>query len=292
MLIVIADNLVEEAVEELRKSGDVSYRPENLEEAVKEADVLVVRSATKVTRELIAEAGKLKMVARAGIGLDNIDVEACKEKGIKVVNTPEASTNAVAELVVGLMIASFRNVQKAHHQMKNGIWDKKQLMGSEIEGKTLGIIGYGRIGSLLAKKASALGMKIVAHDPHARKDETAAFVDNVDELFSQADIISIHTPLVEATKNLINKENISKMKDGVYIINTARGPIVDEDALYESCKSGKVAGAALDVYCEEPYKGKLLELDNVYFTPHLGGSTKEAQIKIGKEIAKIIKEKL
>jgi len=292
MLIVIADNLVEEAVEELRKTGEVAYKPGNLEEAVKEADVLVVRSATKVTKELIAEAGKLRVVARAGIGLDNIDQEACKEKGIKVVNTPGASTNAVAEFVLGLMIASLRNVQKAHHQMKGGLWDKKNLMGREIEGKTLGIIGYGRIGSLLAKKASALGMKIIAHDPHPREDGIAVFASDIDELFSQADIISIHTPLVEATKNLINKENISKMKDSVCIINTARGPVVDEDALYDACKSGKVGSAALDVYCEEPYKGKLLELNNVYFTPHLGGSTKEAQIKIGKEIARIIKEEL
>lgn len=292
MLIVIADNMEKEAVEELQKTGEVIFKPENLEEAIVDADVLVVRSATKVTSELLSSARNLKIVARAGIGLDNIDQEACKEKKIKVINTPGASSNAVAELTLGLILASFRNVQKAHNQMKNKKWEKKQLVGREVEGKTLGIVGYGRIGSLVSKKASALGMSIIAHDPHARKDETATFFDSIDEFFQQADVISIHAPLVEATRNLINKENIGKMKDGVYIINTARGQIIDEDALYEGCKSGKIAGAALDVYWQEPYQGKLLELDNVYFTPHLGASTKEAQMRIGKELVKRIKEEL
>jgi len=282
MFIVVADNMEKEALEELKDVGKVSFRPENLKQALSEADVLVVRSATKVTKELLSDAKKLKIVARAGIGLDNIDQEACMEKKIKVINTPRASTKAVAELALGLIILTMRNVQKAHHQMKNGIWDKKHLVGRETEGKTLGIIGYGRIGSLLAKKARAIGMTIIAHDPHARKDETSVFVEDIGDLFKQADVISIHAPLVESTRNLINKDNIAKMKDGVFIINTARGPIIDEDALYEACKSGKIAGAALDVYCEEPYKGKLLELDNVYFTPHLGASTKEAQKRIGK----------
>jgi D-3-phosphoglycerate dehydrogenase len=289
MLILIADNMEEEAVEELRNVGDVEFKPEDLKKSLAEADVLVVRSATKVTKELLDDAKNLKMVARAGIGLDNIDQEACKEKGIKVVNTPGTSTNSVAELVLGLMIASMRNVQKAHHQMKGELWDKKHLTGREIEGKTLGVIGYGRIGHLLGKKASMLGMKVLAEDPHPREDGIASFV-TLDELLAQADVISLHTALVESTRDLINKESISKMKDGVVLINTSRGGVIDEDALYEGCKSGKIAGAALDVYKEEPYKGKLLELDNVYFTPHLGASTKEAQVRIGKEIAEKIKE--
>ncbi|MBD3210494.1 3-phosphoglycerate dehydrogenase [Candidatus Micrarchaeota archaeon] len=287
MLIVISDNMEKEAVEEIEKAGRVVFRPENLEGAIKEADVLVVRSATMVTGELLSKAEKLKMVARAGIGLDNIDRDACREKGIRVVNTPGASTNAVAELTLCLAMASMRNVQKAHHQMKNEIWDKKHLVGREIQGKTLGIVGYGRIGSLLAEKADALGMKILASDPHPREGAIAEFV-GLDRLFAESDVISLHVPLVEETRNMINRESIGKMKEGAFIINTARGQIIDEDALYEGCKSGRIGGAAIDVYWEEPYRGKLLELDNVYLTPHLGASTKEAQIRIGKEIAGLI----
>ena len=293
MFIVIADRMEKEVVEELGALGDVVYRPENLKVSLSKAHVLIVRSATKVTEELLSDAKNLKMVARAGIGLDNIDQEACGKRGIKVVNTPGASTNAVAELVLGVMISMMRNVQKAHHQMKNGIWDKKNLVGKEIEGKTLGIVGYGRIGSSLGKKANALGMRIIAYNPPPRQeDKIVTYVDEFDAFLSQADVISIHAPLTEDTKNIINKESIAKMKDGVYIINTARGGTVDEDALYEACKSGKLAGAALDVYTSEPYKGRLLELDNVYFTPHLGGSTKEAQMRIGRELISIIKKGL
>lgn len=288
MLIVIADNMEEEAVEELRNVGEVILRPKDLKISLKEADVLVVRSATKVTRELIEGAQKLRVVARAGIGLDNVDQEACREKGIEVINTPAASTNAVAELVLGLMISSLRNVQKAHHQMKGGLWDKKHLTGREIEGRALGIIGYGRIGHLLGKKASLLGMRVLAYDPHPREDGIATFV-TLDELLARSDVISIHTALVEGTRDLINKDTIAKMKEGLVLINTSRGGVIDEDALYEACKSGRIAAAALDVYKEEPYKGRLLELDNVYFTPHLGAGTREAQVRIGKEIAEKIR---
>lgn len=293
MLIVVADRMEKEVVEELESLGEVVYRPKNLGQSLSEAHVLIVRSATKVTEELLSGAKSLKMVARAGIGLDNIDQEACSKRGIKVVNTPGASTNAVAELALGVMISMMRNVQKAHHQMKDGIWDKKSLMGREIEGKTLGVIGYGRIGATLGRKADALGMKIIAYNPPPRhEDGIATFVDGFNSFLSQADVISIHVPLTEETKNMINKEAMAEMKDGAYLINISRGGIVDEDALYGACKSGKLAGAALDVYSSEPYKGKLLGLDNVYFTPHLGGSTKESQIRIGKELIRIIKEEL
>jgi len=293
MRIVVADQMEDEVVAEIRKLGDVSYKPADLKAALSDADALIVRSATKVTKELLAGAKKLKLVARGGVGLDNVDQEACKEKGIKVVNTPGASTNAVAELALGLMMAMLRNVQKAHHQMKGGIWDKKNLSGSEVEGKTLGIIGYGRIGASLAAKAKALGMKVIAYNPKPRhEDRSAEFVDSLDTFLSRADIISLHVPSTPETVNMINKERIAKMKDGVWIVNTARGDTIDEDALYEACKSGKIAGAAIDVYRQEPYKGKLLELDNVYFTPHLGASTKEAQMRIGTELVKILKEEL
>lgn len=291
--IVIADDMEEETVAELRKLGHVEYKPLDLMAALPKADVLVVRSATKVTSGLIAGAPKLRIVARAGVGLDNVDVKACQLRGIRVVNTPAASSNAVAELALGVMLCGLRNVQKAHHQMKGGIWDKKNLVGRESEGKTLGIIGYGRIGSLLARKARGIGMKVITFNPPPRhEDGFANFVDSLDQLLAQADVISVHVPATENTVNLISKENISRMKDGVFIINTSRGEVVDEDALYEACKNGKVLGAALDVYRSEPYKGKLLELDNVYFTPHLGASTKEAQARIGRELVEILRKEL
>lgn len=291
-MIIIADNMEESVVSAIEELGPVEYKPSNLEESIKNADALVVRSATKVTRELISKAGKLKIVIRAGVGTDNIDKEACKEKGIKVMNTPAASSNAVAELALGLIITGLRNVQKGHYQMKNGEWRKKELVGNEIEGKTLGIIGYGRIGSLLGKKARALGMETIAYNPPPRHDDgKIVFIEDLDEFLAQSDVISLHVPLTDETRNMINKDTIAKMKDGAFIVNTARGGIIDEDALYEGCKT-KLKGAALDVYGKEPYQGKLLELDNVCFTPHIAASTKEAQIRIGKEVVRILKEEL
>jgi D-3-phosphoglycerate dehydrogenase len=290
MLVVIADNMEESVVKAISELGEVRNKPEDVKAAIAEADALIVRSATKVTKELIADS-KLKLVIRAGVGTDNIDKEACKEKGIKVRNTPGASSNAVAELVLGLAICGLRNVQRAHHQMKNEKWEKKKLTGNEISGKTLGVIGYGRIGGLLGKKANSLGMEVVASDPHPREDGIAKFMSNED-VFSKADVITLHVPALPGTINLINKGNISKMKDGAFIINTSRGEIIDEDALYDACKEGKLKGAALDVYRQEPYKGKLLELENVYFTPHLGAATKEAQVRIGEEVIATLKEEL
>ena len=293
MRIVIADQMEEEVVEEIRTLGEVDYKPADLKAALAEADALIVRSATKVTAELIAGTKKLKIVARAGVGLDNVDQEACAAKGIKVLNTPGASTNAVAELVIGIIISTMRNVQKAHLQMKSGRWEKKKLTGHEIEGKTLGVIGYGRIGGAVGKKAQGLGMRIIAYNPPPRREDgIVTYVDDLGALLGQADVITLHAALTEGTRGIINRENIAKMKDGAYIVNTARGEMVDEDALYEAVKSGKLAGAALDVYKEEPYKGKLLELDNVYLTPHIGAGTREAQARIGGELIKILKEHL
>jgi len=293
MHIVIADQMEEEVVEGIAALGQVVYKPADVKAALSDADVLIVRSATAVTRDLIAGAKRLKVVARAGVGLDNVDQAACAEKGIKVLNTPGASTNAVAELAIGLIICAMRNVQKAHHQMKGGKWEKKALIGREIEGKTLGVIGYGRIGAAVGKKAHALGMKVIAFNPPPRhEDGLARFVDSLDEFLHQADVITLHAALTDGTKRMINKENIAKMKDGAFIVNTARGEMVDEDALYEAIKSGKLSGAALDVFTEEPYKGRLLELENVCLTPHLGASTKEAQNRIGAELVRILKDEL
>jgi len=288
MKIIIADQMEEEVVKSIGKLGKVDFKPKDLKASISDADVLIVRSATKVTKELLSYAKQLKVVARAGVGLDNVDAAECEKRGIKVINTPGASTNAVAELIIGVMICMLRNVQKANLQMKNKIWDKKNLTGKEIWGKTLGIVGFGRIGSMVADKAHALGMNVIAYDPHTRLSEIAKFVD-METLFRNSDVISLHTILTEETKHMINKDTITKMKNGVYIINAARGALVDEDALYEACKSGKIAGAAIDVYETEPYTGKLLELDNIYFTPHLGASTVEAQNRIGEELVEKLK---
>lgn len=293
MKILISDQMEEEVVAALRKLGEVDYKPKDIKKAIADADVLIVRSATKVTKELLEGAKRLRIVARAGVGLDNVDVPACEAKKIKVINTPGASTNAVAELTVGLIICLLRNVPKAHFQMRNKIWDKKGLTGSEIGGKTLGIIGYGRIGAAVGKMASALGMKIIAYSPPPRhEDGIVRYVDSLDEFLGKADVISLHTVLTPETKNMINKNTIAKMKDGVFIVNAARGGLVDEDALYDACKGGKVAGAALDVYSTEPYTGRLLELDNICFTPHIGAGTKEAQMRIGEELVEKLKQEL
>ncbi|MFH2101674.1 MAG: hydroxyacid dehydrogenase [Candidatus Micrarchaeota archaeon] len=291
--IVISDNMESEVVELLREVGEVSYKPENLEDALKDAEALVIRSATKATKELLDKAPNLKVVARAGVGLDNVDQEECKRRGIKVVNTPGASSNAVAEMAIGLAICGMRNVQKAQVQMKNKIWGKKNLVGREIEGKTLGVIGYGRIGHLVGLKAHSLGMEVIAYNPPPRhEDGIVRFIDDYDEFLGKADIFTIHCILTDETRNMINKEAISKMRDGAMIINLARGEIIEEDALYDGCRSGKLLCAAIDVFPKEPYTGKLLELDNVYMTPHIGGSTKEAQLRIGEELVKKIREEL
>lgn len=290
--IVVADPMEKEVIESLRSIGEVVAFPEDLSSAVSDAEVLVVRSRTKVTQELLSGAKQLKIVARAGVGLDNIDLNKCKELGIKVINTPEAPSNAVAELAIASILVLSRNLHKSNVEMRKGVWNKKKLLGCEIEGKTLGIIGYGRIGALLGKKAAALGMKVITftYDPHP--NGIAEFLDNIDELYKKSDYISLHVPVTDETRGMINKETIAKMKDGVYIINTARGEVINEDALYEAVKSGKVAGAALDVYPKEPYTGKLLELENISFTPHLGSSTKESQVRIGKLLIEKLKKEL
>ncbi|MBD3397943.1 3-phosphoglycerate dehydrogenase [Candidatus Micrarchaeota archaeon] len=290
MKVVVSDNMNPGALEKVKETGaEVIYKPDSLEDAVSDAEVLVVRSATKVTEGLLSKAPKLKAVIRGGVGLDNIDQDACRKRGVEVANTPGASTNAVAELALGLAIATSRNIQKAHLSMKEGKWEKKSLSGTELHGKTFGLIGCGRIGTLTGEKAHRLGMKVVGYNPPPRHVSSFMEYVELDELFRNADIISLHVPLNQNTEKMINTESISKMKEGVIIINTARGQIIDEDALYDACKSGKVRAAALDVYCEEPYKGKLLELDNVFFTPHIGAATQEAQLRIGEEIASKIR---
>ncbi|MFA5106517.1 MAG: hydroxyacid dehydrogenase [Candidatus Micrarchaeia archaeon] len=282
MKIIVADAMEDDVLAEIRKLGEVSYRPADLYAEVAKADVLIVRSATKVTEALVANSA-LKAVARAGVGLDNVDVPACQKKGIKVINTPGASSDAVAELALGFMLSLARKIPQAHLSMKQGKWDKKSFVGGELAGKTLGIVGYGRIGSKVAKLASAFGMDVICTNLSPVKDPLARQVE-FPELVSSSDYISIHVALTPETRGMFNKEAFSKMKAGAYVLNLARGPIVDEEALYDALKSGKLAGAALDVYAQEPYQGKLLELDNVVFAPHIGGSTREAQMRIGTEL--------
>lgn len=289
MKVVIPDNLHEGALKTIKDTGaEVSYKSESPKDALSDAHVLIVRSATKVDESLLSLAPQLRLVARAGVGLDNIDQDACKKRGIEVINTPAASTSAVAEFTLALILSSSRNLPRAHHSMKQGKWEKKLLSGSEIEGKTLGVIGCGRIGSLVAEKASALGMKVLGHNPPPRRDSPHIKYVGEEELLKNSDIVTLHVPLTPETEKMVNASFLSKMKDGSILINTARGAIIDEDALYDACKGGKLRAAALDVYASEPYTGRLLELENVFCTPHLAASTGEAQLRIGKILAEKI----
>ncbi|VVC02212.1 Glyoxylate reductase [uncultured archaeon] len=291
MKIVIADGMEKEVVAEIQKLGEVVLTPNDVKVAVKDAEVLIVRSATQVNEELLSHAHKLKVVARAGVGMDNVDKAACEKRGIKALNTPGASSNAVAELAIGMMFAVSRKIAKADYSMKKKTWIKKELTGTELEGKTLGIVGLGRIGTLLALKAQALGMQIIYYDPRTQISTLGTPV-NFNDLMAMSDYISLHVPLTPETRELINPAAIAKMKKGAVLINTARGGLVYEEALYLALKEGKIAGAALDVYPQEPYTGKLCELDNVVLTPHIGGSTKEAQMRIGTELVELLKKEL
>ncbi|MEM3030544.1 MAG: hydroxyacid dehydrogenase [Candidatus Micrarchaeia archaeon] len=290
MKIVIADDMEPEVVEDIKKLGEVENKPADLKTALANAEVLIVRSKTRVTSELIANASKLRLVARAGVGLDNVDVKACEAKGIKVINTPNASSPAVAELAIGLMICGLRNVVKAHVGLLQGTFDKKALTGREIGGKTLGIVGYGRIGKEVAKRALALGMKVIAYDPYVKEVEAGVRLVSLDELLATSDVISLHVALTPETRGLINAQAIAKMKKTAYLINLARGAVVDEAALIAALKEGKIAGAALDVTTKEPPGGELLATPNLILTGHLGASSKEAQVRIGKELVERLKD--
>ncbi len=302
MKVGICDPIAKEGVELLKKEGfevmDLTGLPKDeLPNHVRDLDAIIVRSATKVRKEMIDAAEKLKAIGRAGVGLDNIDVEYAKSKGIKVINTPRATSISVAELTIGLILAVMRKIAYADREMRNGAWPKKKCKGIEMYGKTMGIIGIGRIGREVAKRAKAFGMKVIYYDVYRPDESTEKELDiefrELNVLVSEADVITLHLPLTPETKHLINKERIEKMKDGAIIINAARGGIVDENALYEALKSGKLYGAALDVYENEPLKeSKLFELDNIVLTPHIGAQAKEGQTRAGIEVAKKIAEAL
>lgn len=290
MKILVCDKTEKEYIEQMRAAGltvDVrdDITPEELPNVLPAYDGMIVRSRTKVRQPLIDVCPNLKVIVRGGVGLDTIDHEYAKSKGIAVMNTPLASSASVAELAIGYMFALARSMYKATSTMKAEKWDKKSFEGDEIGGKTLGLIGVGNIGKETAKRAIALGMTVVAYDPYVKAVDGIQMV-TLDELLAQADYISLHLPKTKESAGMISTEQFGKMKNGVRIINCARGGIVDENALYEALTSGKVAGAALDVFAEEPPTDwKLLKLDNVIASPHIGAATKEAQARVGAEVA-------
>jgi D-3-phosphoglycerate dehydrogenase len=302
MKVLICDKTASDALQAMRDAGiEVDNRPditpEDLARDAAQYDGMVVRSRTKITKEVIDAGTNLKIVVRGGVGLDNIDVKYAESKGVAVRNTPKASSNSVAELALGYMLALARKIPQAAMSMTAGEWKKKQLEGTEIAGKTLGLIGFGNIGSLLGKKAAALGMDVIFYDVITPPDPGPAKQVSLEEVLTSSDFISLHVPKIPATTNLINAETIAKMKKGVYLINCARGGIVDEEALYDALVSGQVAGAALDVYVDEkvnPGNPKLFELKDkngfnlVIGSPHVGASTVEGQDRVGGEVAEIL----
>ena len=296
--ILLNDGLDKKAISNLELLGfDVDtnhYDIEDLKEKIKKIDCIVIRSATKIRRELIDEAikgGNLKLIIRGGVGVDNIDVQYAEQNGIKVRNTPNASSSSVAEIILAHMFSLARFLNQSNITMKAGLWKKKDYVGVELEGKTLGIIGMGRIGAELAKKCTALGMKIIYFDLMDIKN-----IDNnyrkveFDELLRESDFISIN---ISGTKSIIGSKELKKVKKGVFIINTSRGKALDEEAIITSLNDGTLGGVGLDVFLEEPSKNlELIKHPKVSLTPHIGASTKEAQMKIGEEVINIIKEEM
>jgi len=295
MKVLICDKVSKGAIEKMKNSGlevddKQGITPDELLSIVENYDVLVVRSATKVKKDVIEKAKNLKLIVRGGVGVDNIDVDAAKAKGIEVKNTPKASTESVAELAIGLIYALARKISQADRSMKEGKWEKKAFEGIEIGGKTLGIIGIGRIGQSVAKKAHNLGMNILAYDLLV-KDSPLPFVKMVskEELLKNSDFISLHIPFDKSSGPTIGEKEFEIIKQGSFIVNVARGGTVDEKALLNALNSGKIAGAAIDVFEKEPTDNmELVKHPNTICTPHIGASTKEGQGRVGDEVAEII----
>ena len=290
MKILICDKTEADAIARMRAAGlsvDTNFEitPEELPNVLPAYDGMVVRSRTKVRQPLIDVCPNLKIIVRGGVGLDTIDAEYARSKGITVMNTPKASSASVAELAIGYMFMLARSLYRASATMKAEKWEKKSFEGDEIGGKTLGLVGIGNIGKEVARRASALGMTVLAYDPYVKEAEYVKLV-TLDDLLAQADYISLHLPKTKESAGMISKAQFEKMKAGVRIINCARGGIMDEAALYEALTNGKVAGAALDVFGEEPPTDwKLTRLDNVICSPHVGAQTKEAQGRVAAEVA-------
>ena len=296
--VLICDQVNPRLNEILEKNGlQITYEPEitpeQIEEKIGNFEVVIVRSRTKITKDMIAKAEKCKIIARVGVGLDNIDQVSAKEKNIRVINAVEGAMNAVAELVIGLMLSLAREIPRADREVRNGNWIKKELMGTELRGKYLGIVGLGNIGKRLGRLAKALNMNIIGYDVVPIDEEFSKEVGlmkaDLGTLLASSDYVSLHVPLLESTKHLINSEKMDTMKNTARIINTSRGGVIDEDALYEYLKDGKLGGAALDVFEVEPAtSNKLASLPNFISTPHMGAQTKEAQSLAANVIAEKI----
>jgi D-3-phosphoglycerate dehydrogenase len=295
--VLIADKINEDGINELKEVAEVIVQTDitgdELINSIKDFDAIVVRSRTRITPEVIENASKLKIIARAGVGVDNVDVEAATEKGIMVVNAPESASVTVAELTIGLILSLARKISIADKSVKEGRWEKNKFMGMELAGKTLGIIGMGRIGTQVAIRCKAFAMNILVYDPYLPPNTASKMNVNVvdlESLLKNADIITIHVPLTSKTRHLISKDELNLMKENAFIINCARGGIINENDLYNALSEGKIGGAALDVFEKEPPKDSpLLELDNLVATPHIGASTEDAQRGAALIVAKEIK---
>lgn len=296
--ILISDSLAPEAIDSLNKyNATFDYKPEiskeDLSNVIGDYDALIVRSRTKVTRDIIEKGTKLKVIGRAGVGTDNIDSKAAEEKKIRVVNTPYALTNAVAEFTIALMLDLSRRISYADHSLREGKWLKNELTGHELKGKIYGTIGIGRIGSRVAELAHAFGMKVMANDvipiPQELISSLGIRVASQEEIFSEADFVDLHVPLTEETAHMVDYSKLSRMKRSAYLINTARGKVVNESDLDRALKENLIAGAALDVFETEPLqRSSLMENQKVTITPHIAGQTEEAQSEAGRSIIEIV----
>ena len=288
--VLVREPIADAGVRLLRDRFDVDVETNgDLAERIGDYDAIVIRSATKLTAELIERGAKLKVIGRAGVGVDNVDVDAATRRGIVVANAPESTVVSAAEHAVGLLVALARNIPQAHAALKQGRWERSRWGGVELSGKTLGVLGFGRIGQQVARRAGGLGMRVVAYDPFVAKDRYRELgverAESMGGVLDEAEFLTLHLPLGPETRGIVNRDAFARMRDGTRLVNAARGELVDEEALIEALESGKLAGAALDVFSSEPYSGPLLELDNVIVTPHLAASTEEAQDRAGVIVA-------
>jgi len=300
--VLVPDSVNKKAVEILEQAGlkvtaSGQMKREETLAAIADADALIIRSATKADAALINAATKLKAIARAGVGVDNVDLDAASAKGIAVMNTPEGNTVATAEFTFGLMLALARHIPQAYDSLNSGKWDRKSFQGVELRGKTLGVVGFGRIGRAVAKRAQAFEMTVIAYDPFIPADFAADLgveMVSLETLYSRADFITLHSVVTDETREMFNRSTFAQMKKGVRIVNAARGALINEADLAEAIKSGQVAGAALDVYGEEPPPAghPLIGLPGVIDTPHLAASTDEAQVAVAIEAAQLIVDAL
>jgi D-3-phosphoglycerate dehydrogenase len=290
MRVLVREAIAPAGVDLLRKRFDVDVDADSeLAEIIDRYDAIVVRSATKLTADLIDRAAKLKVIGRAGVGVDNVDIEAATRRGIVVANAPESTVVSAAEHTIGLLVALARNIPQAHAALKQGRWERKTYGGVELAGKTLGVLGFGRIGQQVARRAGGLGMRVVSYDPYVSpgrfRELGVERVETPEDVYAAAEFLTLHLPLTNETRGTVDADAFAQMRDGVRLVNAARGELVDEEALLAALQSGKVGGAALDVFTSEPYSGPLLELDSVVVTPHLAASTDEAQDRAGVIVA-------